>query len=32
MDGVQSVDTQPVLETWTGTIRTKDGALPHPAA
>ena len=32
MDGVQSVDTRPSLETWTGTIRTKDGALPDPAA
>ena len=32
MDGVQSVDTRPSLETWTGTIRTKDGTVPDPAA
>ena len=32
MDRVQSVDTQPSLETWTGTIRTKDGTVPDPAA
>jgi hypothetical protein len=32
MDGVKSVDTRPSLETWTGTIRTKEGALPDPAA
>ncbi len=32
MDGVKSVDTRPSLETWTGTIRTKDGALPDPEA
>jgi galactose oxidase len=32
IDGVKSVDTRPSLETWTGTIRTKDDALPDPAA
>jgi hypothetical protein len=32
MDGVKSVDTQPSLKTCTGTIRTKDGALPDPEA
>ncbi len=32
MNGVQFVDRQPSLETWTGTVRTRDGGLPNPAA
>ena len=32
MAGVKSVNTRPSLETWTGTIRTKEGALPDPEA
>ncbi len=32
MEGVQSIDSRPSLETWTGTIRTKDGTLPDPKA
>jgi hypothetical protein len=32
MKGVESVDREPSLETWTGTLRTKDGIVPDPAA